>query len=105
MNLLVNVSASALLAVLFLALIATIVLFYLTWHGLRAARRDLKGFLADVDDALAQVESAAYDSATAALSGPIRALSAWQGVKAGWRVLRARSAPERRHPGDHPAAV
>jgi len=104
-SLLVNVSTSALLAVLFLALVATSVVLYLTWYGLRAARRDLPGFLADVDEALGHLEAAAHDTTAAALRGPIRAISAWQGLKTGFRVLFARSSPARTPPGDRPTPV
>jgi uncharacterized membrane protein len=89
-DLLLNLSASLLLALLLLALIAGTVLLYLTWHALRSARRNLPGFLAELDDALGQVESAAYDTSSAALGKSIRVVSAWQGVRTGFRVLIGR---------------
>jgi hypothetical protein len=94
-NLMVNLSASFLLFALFIVLVANAVFFYYLGLGLRSARRDMPGFLAEVDAKLGEVEAATYEKSSAALAGPIRALSAWQGLKTGTRVLLGRGGAPR----------
>jgi hypothetical protein len=79
-----------LLFALFVVLVATAVFLYYLGYGLRTARRDMPGFLADVDVKLGELEQNTYDASAGMLGRPIRALSTWQGLKAGTRVLLGR---------------
>jgi hypothetical protein len=99
-DLLLNLSATVLLVALLLALIASTVVLYLTWYGLRSARRNMPGFLAELDDALGQVESAAYDTSSAAIGRSIRVMSAWRGFRTGVSVLIGRSPARDDHGGE-----
>jgi hypothetical protein len=100
-DLLVNLSASFLLFALFIVLVAAAVLFYYLGYGLRVARLNMPKFLADVDKKLGEIEELTYTKSEAALSGPIRSISAWEGLKTGTRVLLGR--PYRPSLGASPA--
>ena len=99
-SILADVSATFLLTLAFVLLVAASAAMHLLWRGLRDVRRQLPEVMETVEARVAEVEVTTHQTAHGVVEPPIRVASAWAGLKAGAKAFMKKSSedPDRRPP-------